>query len=138
MTFGAQALLATEIVVRPAPGLAACVAAITGTAIASLASVQLNPFGVILLCLLALLMGSRAILRLARPQLLLRLEDDGFAYRLGACWSSDVRQPFVSPWFIGWRGRGLTAFGVFRYQLGKDEFRRLARSLRQSGLPLSE
>lgn len=112
---------------------------ITGLAVAAVAIARPGPAGVeILLGALAVLVGGRAVFRLLRPDLILRLDDEGLGYRRGRQWSGHVRQPFVSPWFIGWRGRGLAGFGVFPYQLSKDQYRRLARCLRHSGSPLPE
>ncbi|MEE4638837.1 MAG: hypothetical protein V2J42_08885 [Wenzhouxiangella sp.] len=135
MTSDSRLLAATEIQLRPSWSAAACVVLATAAAVISIVSVQIHPFLASLVALAAIVLGARAALRMGRPTLVLRLEGDGFAYRHGSGWSSHVRQAFVSPWFIGWRGRGWVGFGVFRCQLGRDEFRRLARTLRQSGLP---
>jgi hypothetical protein len=125
------------MVVRPAWFAAACVALATVAAVFSLVNAQINPLPASLMSLPTVFLAARAVVRLARPSLMLRLDGDGLVYRQGSSWSSHVRQAFVSPWFIGWRGRGLAGFGVFRGQLEKDQFRRLARTLRQAGLPQS-
>ncbi len=118
--------------------MAACSAMLSFLAACSLVFADLGAGTVFILGMLALLLGGRATLRLLRPALTLNLDMDGLSYRRGGRWSRRVRHSFVSPWFIGWRGDGLAAFGVFRGQLSKDEFRRLARCLRQGGSSLPE
>ena len=87
----------------------------------------------------ALFLGARSVSGLLNPRLVLRLENDTLWYRqTHGRWTSCVRQPFVSPWFIGWRGRGWMGFSVFPQQLSRDDYRRLARCLRQSGWALTE
>ncbi|NDY94840.1 hypothetical protein [Wenzhouxiangella limi] len=118
--------------------MAACSVMLTFLAACSLVFADLDWGTVFILGVVAMVLGGRATVRLLRPALTLNPDMDGLSYRRGGRWSRRVRYSFVSPWFIGWRGDGLAAFGVFRGQLSKDEFRRLARCLRQSGSSLPE
>ncbi len=91
-------------------------------------------FARLLLSVLGLLVGMGAVLRFVRPALRIRLLQDAVEYRAGprGPWRrmEAGRSCFVSPWFIGWRGRERRAFGVFRGQLSPDDFRRLSVRLR--------
>ncbi len=138
MTSGGRANASAETAPGPARWMAGWTATIVLLAVASLVVADPGPLTATLLGGLTLLVGARAIVRLLVPGLTLRLDADGLSYRRHGRWSSIVRQPFVSPWFIGWRGDGWAGFGVFACQLAEDDFRRLARTLRQAGSPLPE
>ncbi|MFW5816787.1 MAG: hypothetical protein ACOCVP_07995 [Wenzhouxiangella sp.] len=138
MTFDARQPAAPEIALRPAPGLAALVAVLVVLATGAIVVSGIALVWAALLVVGALVYGARAVLGLLKPGLVLRLDGERLRYRRDRGWSSLVRQPFVSPWFIGWRGEGLAGYGVVAGQLAKNDFRRLARSLRLSGSPLSE
>lgn len=82
---------------------------------------------------------SDGIRRVLRPALQLRLQQAQLEYRLrpDQAWRRQAASQscFASPWFIGWRGRGLRGHGVFRCQLQPEQFRRLLVSLRHQSSP---
>lgn len=111
------------------------VAAMTALAAVAVLSSALVPSLKTLMLLAAALLGLRAVMGLLRPGLCLRIIDDRLEYRSlrqGASWRAVTPgiPCFVSPWYLGWRGRGLTRVGIFRDQVEAECFRRLAVLLR--------
>ncbi|MFP4207644.1 MAG: hypothetical protein ACLFSC_03230 [Wenzhouxiangella sp.] len=121
------------MVLQPARSMAGAVVFLTLLAACAVLQSGSGGLASLVIALLTLVTGARATYRLLSPNLVLRLDDGRLLWRRGRTWASEVRSPFVSPWFIGWRGRGLSGCGVFAGQLPKDRFRRLARTLRQQG-----
>lgn len=88
----------------------------------------------IIMSFLALIGAFFAARHALRPTLSIRVLNQGVEFRV--CTESSWQRlgpdsaRFVSPWFIGWRGRRGRGFGVFRGQLPADDFRVLAVALR--------
>jgi hypothetical protein len=125
--------VAAEFSVRPDRRLGLIIALVTSAAVFS---PWFSSFGFLtnaVLSMAALGIGGKALSRAIKPRLVIRLDNSAVHYRERSDWSSVVRQPFVSPWFIGWRGAGIAGYGVFASQLSSEDFRRLAKSLRLSG-----
>ncbi len=138
MTYDTSPTAPAEIAVQPDRRLGLSIGLLT---LAAVFSAWRSDVGFLLACMLSVLalgVGGAAGFRLIRPRLVIRLDGTTVHYRQGRRWSSLVRQPYVSPWFIGWRGRGLANHGVFSSQLSDEEFRRLAKTLRLGGNGLSE
>ncbi len=119
----------------PARGLSGLVAAMTVAALAAILVSSIGSFVQVTLAILALVTGAHAVRRLLLPSLEVRLHDGRFEYRqhAGSRWRSleDRALCFVSPFYIGWRGRRGRAAGLFRGQIGVEEFRRISAHLRQ-------
>lgn len=88
----------------------------------------------LILSLLAVTAALFAARRALRPTLSIRLLNQAVEFRdcTESSWQrlGPTSARFVSPWFIGWRGRRGRGFGVFRAQLPADDFRVLAAALR--------
>jgi len=138
MTYGTYPEATAEIAIQPDRRLGLIMGLLT---MAAVFSVWVSDLGFLLACGLSVLacgIGGAAGFRLLSPRLVIRLNGTTLHYRQGPRWSSLVRQPFVSPWFIGWRGRGVASHGVFSSQLSDEDFRRLAKTLRLGGNDPSE
>ncbi len=122
----------SEIEVGPARIIAVVLAIVAGGCLIALFSSGLNFFSATFFALVVILVAGRGVYHLLLPQLVLRFTEHGLQYKWrDRRWTSSVHRPFVSPWFIGFRGDGLRAFGVFPSQLTEDGFRQLAKTLRQ-------
>jgi hypothetical protein len=132
MKYEARHRPSCELRVHPARSIAAMLAGLVLVGIIAVFYSGLNALTSFVASLLLVLVGLQGLYRLLFPGLALRLSDEGLQYQWrGRPWASRVQRPFVSPWFIGWRGEGIRGFGVFPSQLSADGFRRLARALRQ-------
>lgn len=132
MKSGICRLQVHETEVGPARSMALLVAGLLVLALIALLQSGLNPLTAGMGGCLAGVLGLKSVYRLLIPTLVLRCSEEGLEYRWRKRrWCSTIRSPFVSPWFIGWRGEGLLGFGVFPSQLPEDGFRRLAKALRQ-------
>lgn len=126
--------------IDPAPGAATCVGILTACALISLFWVGIPFWLRLLLALLCVLTGALSGYRLLRPRWRrIRLfSDEEFSLidTDGTDWPARiVGRPFVSPFYIGFRWRGLNggrihALGIFRGQVSDDAHRRLVTRLR--------
>jgi len=132
MKFGAHRRQPHDVHVGPARSIALLLAGLLMVCVIALFRSGMNPLATGVFAGMGVALGLRGIYRLLVPGLVLRFVDQGAQYQWRErSWCSTIRSPFVSPWFIGWRGQGLLGFGIFPSQLSKDEFRRLAKALRQ-------
>ena len=125
----------TRIELAPARAPAGIVMVLTAGALAAIVFSSLGMLLKITFAVLALMIGTHAVVRLLFASLEVRLLDGRFEYRRHSSsdWISlDERAKcFVSPLYIGWRDSHSRAAGIFRGQIGSDMFRRISAVLRQ-------
>jgi hypothetical protein len=126
--------LPAEIALQPSRGLALCLGIVGLLALLAVWASSLSFVSGLALCAAIALAAASCIRGFLRPNLSLRVTDEGFQYREGpgGPWISfpPGARCFASPWYIGWRGRRWRAHGVFRAQLPPDQYRRLLVALR--------
>lgn len=125
--------------INASPGAAAALACLTALAVlAAFTNGLILPLQVVI-AVFAMVVGGHAAWRLLHPGLR-RLRLDGNGLRLqfhsGDREGRLVGRPFVSPVYIGlrWKDDRLSlprSCGIFRDQMGGEDFRRLCAALRQ-------